>query len=536
MPFQGNPNAGQPDPALLNLLFQQKAQREERAYKMQQDALAAQRQAQLDAAEEARKDAEHKMKLAKDAFEIMNKAGQQERAIGETQANNRQAKSEVAQAYPFVSTSGTAVQGPSGGMAMEYGALPDQSVQNAYTQQQFGQQLDEPLNARIAALASVLNGISPEMQQYAESLPGQGMQTELTRGRLADEAAAKSQAEFDRQAQKDIALQEDRQRFEASQAEAKFRRSTQKFGLEITALTDQIAEQERVLSTEPPGSPKFQRAQVLRSRLELGMSKKLTENVDAGHMSNIQKFMDDNVSLMQESETALRDLRAFEQLAQVNPNFLGTRGGFIQLVSNAAEGVSDVVGVTNLPGRKVFQDMTLQARDALLRDEFISDKEKSRLLKDMGLDTSDVLQARTDARSLTNRIAFLMTRGQNPGRFSNEQYKKNQELYALDRGSSQQAYRNLQTAIAELESIAARTRQRVSVYQGLLPGQTGGLVTRGGETVFEPGQATPLPSTSGAEASFPVHNAPTPQIPTTPTGSDLDARAAELERLMRGGN
>lgn len=530
MPFQGNPNAGQPDPALLNLLFQQKAQREERAYKMQQDALAAQRQAQLDAAEEARKAELHQAKLLDLRVKTANALQSQEKQIGADQKTADQAKGQVAQQFPFVSTPGR--QTP---MGTEYGALPDQSIQNAYTQQQFNDQIQAPIDIRQAMLASNMAQV-PGFENYGGSLGMQGFLAQAGQERVAAEEAAKSRFEFDRQAQKDIALQEDRQRFEASQAEAKFRRSTQKFGLEITALTDQIAEQERVLSTEPPGSPKFQRAQVLRSRLELGMSKKLTENVDAGHMSNIQKFMDDNVSLMQESETALRDLRAFEQLAQVNPNFLGTRGGFIQLVSNAAEGVSDVVGVTNLPGRKVFQDMTLQARDALLRDEFISDKEKSRLLKDMGLDSSDVLQARTDARSLTNRIAFLMTRGQNPGRFSNEQYKKNQELYALDRGSSQQAYRNLQTAIAELESISTRTRQRVSVYQGLLPGQTGGLVTRGGETVFEPGQATPLPSTSGAEASFPVHNAPTPQIPITPTGSDLDARAAELERLMRGGN
>lgn len=212
MPFQGNPNAGQPDPALLNLLFQQKARREEMAYKQQQDALAAQRQAQLDAAEEARKDAEHRMKLAKDTFEMMNKAREQEAAIGSTQENNRQAKSEIAQAYPFVSTPGTAVQGPSGGMATEYGALPDQSIQNAYTQQQFGQQLDEPLNARIAALASVLKGISPEMQQYAKSLPGQGMQAEMSRGRLLEEEAAKSQFEFDRQATKEDQARAEEQR------------------------------------------------------------------------------------------------------------------------------------------------------------------------------------------------------------------------------------------------------------------------------------------------------------------------------------
>lgn len=532
MPFQGNPNAGQPDPALLNLLFQQKAQREERAYKMQQDALAAQRQAQLDAAEEARKDEAHRVKMAKDAVEIMNKTREQEGAIGETQANNRQAKAQVAEAYPFVSTPGVQVRGPSGGMAKEFGALPDRSVQNAYTQQQFGEQLDGPMNARMAALASVLSGVNPEFAKYAQTLPGQGLQTELTRTRLAGEEQAKAEQEFERQRQKEVALQEDRQQFEASQAEIKFNRSTQKFGREITALTDQIYEQEQVLKTEPPGSPKFVRAQVLRARLELGMSKKLTENVDAGHMTNVQKFMDDNVSLMQESETALQDLRAFEQLAQVNPNFLGTRGGFIQLISNAAEGVSDVVGVTNLPGRKMFQDLTLQVRDALLRDEFITDKERARLLKDMGLDNSDVLQARTDARSLTNRIAYLTTRGQNPGRFSNEQYKYNKELYALDSGSSQQAFRNLQTAIAELESISARTRARVSVYNGLLPGPLGGLNTPSGETVFAPGQGTSLPSVSGTGQQMPTHT----QTPTMPSGADLDARAAELERLMRGGN
>lgn len=204
MPFQGNPNAGQPDPALLNLLFQQKAQREERAYKMQQDALAAQRQAQLDAAEEARKAELHQAKLLDLRVKTANALQSQEKQIGADQKTADQAKEQVAQQYPFVSTPGR--QTP---MGVEYGALPDQSIQNAYTQQQFNDQIQAPIDLRKAMLASNMAQV-PGFENYGGSLGMQGLLAQAGQERIDQEALqktldeeARKKAESDRVARRD---------------------------------------------------------------------------------------------------------------------------------------------------------------------------------------------------------------------------------------------------------------------------------------------------------------------------------------------
>lgn len=61
MPFQGNVNAGAVDPGLIKMLFDQKARREEIAYRQQIDQAEAARQAMLDSKEQARKDELHRL-------------------------------------------------------------------------------------------------------------------------------------------------------------------------------------------------------------------------------------------------------------------------------------------------------------------------------------------------------------------------------------------------------------------------------------------------------------------------------------------
>lgn len=185
MPFQGNPNAGQPDPALLNLLFQQKQQREEMAYKQQQDALAAQRQAQLDAAEEARKSELHQAKMLDLRVKTANALQSQEKQIGADQKTADYAKEQVAQQNPFISTPGQ--QTP---MGVEYGALPDQSIQNAYTQKQFNEQVQAPIDIRQAMLASNMAQV-PGFEGYGDSLPMQGRLAQATQDRVAQEEEQK---------------------------------------------------------------------------------------------------------------------------------------------------------------------------------------------------------------------------------------------------------------------------------------------------------------------------------------------------------
>lgn len=516
MPFQGNPNAGAPDPALINMLFQQKQRREELAWEREKYQIEAQRQAQLDAADQARKDEIHR-------FDTLAKRVQLTKDLAEQGANVDSARrnSEQVSAQNF-----TQEDLFGGGGGEDFASVVAQNDPTA------GQQLQES-DAAQAFFASQLAGAMPAMQEVSpgvdpvSALLGAGQAVETQRGREASLVegvkvadAARTNTESDRRAYRDQSIQE-------VQAQRNQRRQLAQFGDEIITLTDQISAQDKVMATEPPGSPKFQRAQILRARLESGMAKKLTEGVDAGWFDNVEKFKDDNVSLMQEGETVERDLLAFKKLAETDDRFLGsTKGGLISLVSSLTEGASDVASTINGPAGEAISSISMVARDALIRDETISPAQRGKLIKDMGLSEDGVLQARTDAKSLSNRIAYLVTRMQNPGRFANAQYEKNREAYALDTGSAKQAMRNLTTAIAEVQSGNRRTRERLSVYEGLLPGARGGLTTPQGASVFEPGRQTPFQSTTGG----PAQAAPAPSmIPSVPQQSPVDA----LEELMR---
>ncbi len=516
MPFQGNPNAGAPDPALINMLFQQKQRREELAWEREKYQIEAQRQAQLDAAEESRKERAAKLdELSKRAKLVMDME-----AFGKPIDSARRNAEQV------TSKNFTEEDLFGGGGGEDFAGIVAQNDPSAGSQLQESNAAQSYLAAQLAGAAPIVQELNPGVDPVS-SLFGAGQAVESQRGyeaslaegvKIADETRDRS--ESDRRAYRDQSIQE-------VQAQRNQRRQLAQFGDEIITLTDQISAQDKVMATEPPGSPKFQRAQILRARLEGGMSKKLTENVDPGHFQNVQKFMDDNVSLMQEGETVEKDLLAFKQLAESDPRFLGTtKGGLISLISSLTEGASDVASTVNGPAGEAISNISMAARDAIIRDETLSPAQRGKLMKDLGLSEEGVLQARTDAKSLSNRVAYLVTRMQNPGRFANAQYEKNREAYALDTGSAKQAMRNLTTAISEIKSGNRRTRERLGVYQGLLPGAAGGLTTPQGTSVFSPGQQTPFQSTTGAPAAA----APAPSmIPSVPQQSPVDA----LEELMR---
>lgn len=200
MPFQGNPNAGQPDPALLGLLFQEKSRREELAMKQQAAVLKAQA-----AAEKNRRDEEaHQAALLKTRVETANALKKQEEQIGADQKTANAAKSEVAQQYPFVSAPGR--QTP---MGMEYGALPDQTIENGLIQNQFSDRVQRPIDARQAMLAANMAQV-PGFENYGNTLGAQGALAQATTDRKAQEElqkeldkAARDNAESDRRAGRD---------------------------------------------------------------------------------------------------------------------------------------------------------------------------------------------------------------------------------------------------------------------------------------------------------------------------------------------
>ncbi len=210
MPFQGNPNAGQPDPALLNLLFQQKQRREEMAYQQQQDALAAQRQAQLDAAEEARKEREAQIKNANALFDLQSKVEARSKTLGEAQATASSQVDKVAQAAPVSPQAAPIVNGE----PLPAGTFPlmPQDETNALTQLQAQDQYLSPVLAQQAALANSLQGI-PEVSGLVSQIPALGRQAFDTKTRLDQEALqktlddeARKKIESDRVARRDDSI------------------------------------------------------------------------------------------------------------------------------------------------------------------------------------------------------------------------------------------------------------------------------------------------------------------------------------------
>lgn len=150
------------------------------------------------AAEKNRRDEEkHQADMLNKRIEAANKLRGQEKTIGEDQKTANAAKSEVAQQYPFVSAPGR--QTP---MGMEYGALPDQTIENGLIQNRFSEQVQAPIDARQAMLAANMAQV-PGFGDYSNTLGAQAALAQATTDRKTQEKQAEADRQFEQQAQKE---------------------------------------------------------------------------------------------------------------------------------------------------------------------------------------------------------------------------------------------------------------------------------------------------------------------------------------------
>lgn len=189
MPFQGNPNAGAPDPALINMLFQQKQRREELQWEREKYQIEAQRQAQLDQADQARKDEIHRLDTLTKRLQLTKDVSEQGANVDSARRNSEQVSSKnFTQEDLF-----------GGGGGADFASVVAQNDPTA------GQQLQESDAAR-AFFASQLAGAMPAMQEVSpgvdpvSALLGAGQAVETQRGYTAGIAAAESDRQFNQQA------------------------------------------------------------------------------------------------------------------------------------------------------------------------------------------------------------------------------------------------------------------------------------------------------------------------------------------------
>ncbi len=505
MPFQSNPNAGGFDSTILSLLFAERDKRraaERQAMldqaKAQQDALKfAMEQAKAER-EERRAEALFREDLREKQFNNMAKLAS---AVGSAEESAAAVPPEILrqtqQEYLASQAPGNAVlMANMTGSEDAMRALNQLAGSDPQAAIRQGQQTEaavarassltgDPVTDRLYDMLEQDFGITRDQLRTSGNV-------ERARGMAAE--AAKTEADLaQKQAETDI--QERKERRLANEAEG---RLVQRTGRQIAALGDQIAEQQRIMATSPPNSAAYRRASLLAARLESAMTRKLTEGVDPGHFVNMQNWMNDEVALVQEAETATADLEAFLKLAEQNPNFLGTtRGGLTQFYTNILEGAREVSDVTGVEPIGSLANLAQSSVNLLMSDSALSDDVRQRLSEDMRVDAGATLQARSDVKALSSRIAYIVTRANNPGRFSIKEYEMNLERLRADRGTAAQSIRQLRTGLAEMRAAYGRVRNRVSSYQKVMPGVMGGLVGPGGETVLPPEGRTDFATFNG---------------------------------------
>lgn len=175
MPFQGNPNAGAPDPALINMLFQQKQRREELAWEREKYQIEAQRQAQLDAAEESRKAETARLDKLKTVAELQIKLRDFGPAIDESRRNVE------AKQTPFTSEDLFA-DGGGEDFASVVGGLDPNADPNRVRESDFAK---ANLASQLRQGASILNEVDP-LANPAATLFGAGQAVETQRDRKAE--------------------------------------------------------------------------------------------------------------------------------------------------------------------------------------------------------------------------------------------------------------------------------------------------------------------------------------------------------------
>lgn len=519
MPFQGNPNAGNVDPGLLGLLFQERSRRREAERQAEIDAQKARMEAykfqlEQDRADrkEAREEEAHRAKMAADQdklFRSQNKGISQGEAVERAtpQAahdavfNDRMlgatANNPILRANAMPTADNRHLQALSAwalNNADQVGALSAQVTPESVSGLQSGiaSLPTSPLYAQELARISKLRGIPISDLRFQGALLSNA-------GEVAE---VKEFEKAGREKQRDANIEFDKQnRLNAASAYrddalaiSRLSRTADRF---IADANKARAEAEKYPLGDPKRAAALRRASVAEGQL----NRLVNENVSPDHFKNMTQFMHNNLSLLQETESAITDLQSFAELAKANPNFLGsTRGGLTRFLSVLSEGASDVLGVANVPGGEMLSSIAAASRDLLVRDAALTPDQRVKLEKDMGftLDEEGTLQAQTDAAALSSRIAFIITRVRNPDRFSTSQYEENRRLYSLDKSSGAQSLRNLNLAIAELTNARDIVQQRTSAILQLAPGEFGGLESREGETVFPPAPGTPFSSTGGA--------------------------------------
>lgn len=337
MPFQGNPNAGQPDPALLNLLFQQKQRREEMAYQQQQDALAAQRQAQLDAAEEARKTEKHKMDLLVSRAGLVDKL----RAMApDVDSAQRTAQNVTSQNFTQSDLLG-------GGGGEDFASIVAQNDPTAGAQLQQSNMAEANLATQIAMASELQQQLAPGIDRgtAVDATLGMGQAVESERARTADIELQKKLGEEGRS-----------NAFAREQSKTAFNRSIDKAHIDATIAAGgdarKIVEMRReatkwaVVAQDTRLSPQArQYAQQMYTDLQ--------NDIDADALRGISgEVMADN----QRRTAALEDYTAIQRVHTVTKamearmrmgdlNHVGTRAQLAWWTNNIQGIIEDSIGV-----------------------------------------------------------------------------------------------------------------------------------------------------------------------------------------------
>lgn len=524
--------AGAPDPRLLQFLFaRQDAERQARA-----DAEAAQFEQMLKLRDDARKERDAQLSQAKALLDLENaRAGVEDRqgaqmktakavapALGRTQMLDATTGSD---ATAFV---------PGGAPDNLLGVLQQLGAGPAVLGQFVGgaeDQLMAPIVSRQRAQAgadAAALGIGRD-QAFSNIQTGAGL-AQATADRVEQEKLDATIAQETRAEQR-----ADRE------ARASYYRDVDRFGAQVQSLQNRIDRAREASSRAPVRSEEARRQALIASRLESRMSRLLNENL-SGEFVNNQKYMVEEIALVQDGESAIADLQAFRDYAAQNPQFLGTtRGGFTNLIASIFETGADVASVGGGPVGDAIVGISNRFRDGFVSNGSLTDAQRAKVASDAGLSDDGTLQARVDAKTLTARVAYLVTAASNPGRFSNEQYQQNLKRFALDEGTAAGAMRRLESAISEISGVVDRTRNRISLFERVVPGASGGFVGQDGNVVLAPSgrtdfrtfdQRNTAPKQPRTESGVPIDTSlSAPRTSPTTNGNRLGVTADQFSGL-----
>ena len=328
MPFQGNPNAGAPDPALINMLFQQKQRREEMQWEREKYQIEAQRQAQLDAADQARKDEIHRLDtLTKRSQLVMDLEG-----FGkpiDSARRNAEAKN-----TPFTSEDLYAGGGGEDFAAVMGGLDPNADPGRV-----------QESDAAKSYLAAQLAGASPIVQELnpgvdpAMSLFGAGQAVETQRGREASLAEGVKVADATRTEQAAVradARTEERQKRADYRAEAiAIRRDAKEVEFENRFIEGKVKAAEKALKdgNEELHAILMQDAQGMAAQRDA----KLTQGQP--------EWAGKNMALLVKTNSSLDNYVGMGEVLDgliANPDATGTEAAFQETVGNAINVLGDL--------------------------------------------------------------------------------------------------------------------------------------------------------------------------------------------------